>query len=336
MRRLQRGLAWVLCCLAGVLGSSLTAKADLVTPTYIYQYNLITLETATIGRHVDMNAFIGGDLRRGGDIGEFASKPFTDPVGLTVVGDVYGDNPESFRVLGGKTAIVGGSLRKFNGDPGPSNLVQAASVTTGANAPPSPGEPGPLSVIRDQIELELTGVSEAYSLMAPNSSLSGNTFVANPNNGLAVFDLTATQLNALQGGVEFTFNGASTVVINVSGGDISTSSGLNLNGLANNPAMRSKVIWNFTDATSIHFATNWYGAVLAPYALLTTNNTNLDGSAFVRSINLTGELHVPYFSGFAPPFPGPPAAVPEPASLSLAAIGLGSLVIAGLRRRRAV
>ncbi|MBX3015872.1 MAG: choice-of-anchor A family protein, partial [Caldilineaceae bacterium] len=60
---------------------------------------------------------------------------------------------------------------------------------------------------------------------------------------------------------------------------------------------RQQVIWNFYEATTIELGSrNFMGALLAPLATVKASG-NIDGSAAVRSLSTTAELHQPEFSG---------------------------------------
>jgi hypothetical protein len=92
--------------------------------------------------------------------------------------------------------------------------------------------------------------------------------------------------------------------------------------------VNTRVIWNFFEATSLHFGF-WHGSVLAMNAAV-SNFTPIEGTLVAASFNGGGELHD---YGFRGRLPSDPVPVPEPGTLGLMAMGLAGLAVA--RRRRA-
>ena len=116
-------------------------------------------------------------------------------------------------------------------------------------------------------------------------------------NGLAIFSISASDLfsNYVQQ-FELNSGSASTVIINVSGTNISWSTG-NMIGEFVTDGGEQKVIWNFYEAQNIILNNNIHGAILAPYADTVANNVPIDGSVVVNSLTTTGEVHLPTFNG---------------------------------------
>lgn len=146
--------------------------------------------------------------------------------------------------------------------------------------------------------------------------------------GLSVHSASLADL--ADGGYSFDLNGATTVLINVSG----TSGSFGMNPLGGTP-FAENIVWNFYEATSIAVNQVIVGSVLAPFADLTGFSGSSEGSVIAKSIALErGELHSRPFAGMLPSQGMPPTTpIPLPAGLPLLLAGLGGLA---LLRRRAV
>ena len=128
-----------------------------------------------------------------------------------------------------------------------------------------------------------------------------NFYVNNVDvNGMAVFNLNGNTVlnNPLVQQIEIIIgtsvsSSLQLVVINLSGTSISFSYG-NFVGpwLTSILTGRSHTIWNLPQATSLTINSNWMGALLAPYAVVTTS-VNIDGATAVLSLTTTAELHDP-------------------------------------------
>jgi choice-of-anchor A domain-containing protein len=83
------------------------------------------------------------------------------------------------------------------------------------------------------------------------------------------------------------------VVINLSGTSISFNHGNFVGPWLNSISTgRAHTIWNFPQATSLSINPDWMGALLAPYAKVTTSS-NIDGAVAVQSLTTTSEVHNP-------------------------------------------
>ena len=83
------------------------------------------------------------------------------------------------------------------------------------------------------------------------------------------------------------------IIINVSGRRFINCQNSNMNDIMNNANIRSKVIWNFYEATSIDLnSQKFVGALLAPYATVTQTGGNIYGSVGVLSLITNAEVHL--------------------------------------------
>lgn len=329
-------------------------------------YNLIVLGNLTSSSEVEGRTFVGGNLTGSSSNYQISTLPASSytGAGLVVVGDVTGSIKN---INNGAGAVVGGNVSSgfnLNGSPqtvqvgGTISNINVNSNTVVSNLGTT--NPAFVSDLRQDGSLMSTSMTElSYQLgqQTANStlSISGNrgTFNAQPGaNGVAVFNITAANLDSI-GEIQFNRNGADTVIVNVSGSNVT----LNDNFLGGTANLGEHVIWNFTDATDLTLTTAWGGSVLAPKATAHTYNY-IQGSAVFGSLVQDGEMHVGTYAGSYvvpsdPQVPPPSSSsssssstsggstggsgtggteVPEPGMFVLFALGLGGLLLGRKRR----
>lgn len=189
----------------------------------------------------------------------------------------------------------------------------------------------------DAIFTGIAAESMFYDTLAANSALtlpSGQPGAATFNVGnnlgadnVAVFNLTAGQATSLFDSslvqqIDLNLNGANpaAILINVDGSAINYGAGGNFVGNFVTGSAVGKVMWNFTEATSIAMNKSFYGTVLAPKATLTSGGGALEGAVAVKNLSATVEVHPPLFAGQLPSASAVPEASTWAAGLALAGV----------------
>ena len=263
----------------------------------------------------NLNLNKGGDVHVGGNVTSNFNANFNGSGSLYVVNNVNaGVNAN------GGSAYVGGSVFGNVSANGGGTLHTSSAVP----AATQPDIAGLINSARDT----LTTYSGQLASMTADSSitLAGNKLIfdaAAGSDGVAVFDITGTSLLNAASEFEFSLNGATSVVINVTGiGSELLNIGANfLNGIAT--TLATNTIWNFTDAENINITSQFGGTILAAMADLTTSG-NIEGSVIVANLIQNAEIH----------YNGPTTVVattPLPAALPLFGV---ALLAFGFKRRR--
>lgn len=208
-------------------------------------YSVITRENFSTTSDVEGATVVGGNFT-GSNSANFAIKlngsvPATKPT-LRVSGNIAAGNPIN---LNAGSLALGGSLNGRN-----------VNYNGGGSLISNPG------LNFSAMFAQLDEASALLGLYHPNSTASipsGQpgpfTIQANPDaDGMAVLLVDGTTLfdNPMVQQIQLSANGASAILINVSGTSVNWSSG-NFVGAFTDTGMRSNIVWNFFEATNIQF-----------------------------------------------------------------------------------
>lgn len=267
----------------------------------------------------NLNLNRGGDVHVGGNVASNFNANFNGVGNLYVVNNV--NSGVNVNANGGSAYIGGSVLGNVSANGG-------GTLHTGSTAPAAtqPDIAGLIASAHDS----LTTYSGQLAAMTADSSITqvGNKLVFNAaagSDGVAVFDITGASMLNSASEFQFSLNGATSLVINVTG------IGANLLNIAANflggiaTTLATNTIWNFTDAENINISRQFGGTILAALANL-TNSGNLEGSVIVNNLIQNAEIH----------YNGPTTVVattPLPAALPLFG---AALMIFGLKRRRSL
>ena len=254
--------------------------------SYMNRYSLIVLDDLSTSSDVENRTFVGGSLvsSSSANFGINVNGVGSTEAMLVVVGDIVAGNPIQLNAgslrLGGSS---NGRIINFNGG---GSLIADNTLSD-----------GPITSDLQDATAQLASQTANNGMTIANGAAKFEV-TTTTDAGVAVFEVAGADLfsNGAVGQIELTPGGADTIVINVTGGSINWTSG-NMVGSFNSTNWRGRLIWNFPEATTINFGSrNLMGALLAPYAAVTTAG-NLDGSVAVRALTTTAEVHQPTFDG---------------------------------------
>ncbi len=283
---------------------AVSASADVLNT-----WNLIVFNDLTSTQEVEGRTMVGRDLTTGAsNYGTMLDRP--SHVGLDVL--IVGRN-----LNGGNVQIEAGNLRLGGTRTGNANFNGGGTQIN------DPGAASIVSAARSEIQWisnHLAGLGATNTVSIPMGSPAPVNFSAVANiDGVAVFNVDGNQLfgNGFVQQFDIAMNGATSVIINVSGTSITHNQGNFLGGF--NPSNAPSILWNFYEAQTLNIDRALYGAVLAPDAHLTNGNF-IAGSVAVENFTQNGEIHLPTYQGY----------VPAPGAVALMAVA-GLLVC---RRRK--
>jgi len=269
----------------------------------------------------DFNAVIRNDLSSIGDI-EGAALVGGNASGNNIFGSL-GTSPSGLTLGVGGNVV--GNLNLNSGDARIGGAV-TSNVNNNSGGSITQGDAAIAGFI-DTIWNEAVAASAAFGALGANSTTAvdpGNKlrFDAADGADFAVFNINASAFSSYQ---EFILqrDGASTIVINVSGGESDIDVFATMNSFTSSAA---DIVWNFLDAAgTIDVNRQIEGSVLATEALI-RQSAVIEGTVVALGAQMNGqEFHLPTFNGGQPPI------VPLPAPAGLAASGLA--LVAARRRR---
>lgn len=260
--------------------------------TAMNTYGLITLNDLQSFGEVDHFAFIGGSLLTANSVqfGTHSTGVACSTRSLTVVGNIASGSPLNIQKgsLALKGQLQGGRSVNYNGGQGCGLIADSSLSAAGITAYMQGASASLASIPANNVD---PAVNAGGNLMFDVQSKTAN--------GLAIFDITGSQLfNSAGGVIEFSNSAnAATILVNVSGSSMNWTHGNMGNWLTSYSSNITKVIWNFHQATSINTNSRRFaGAILAPYADMNAGSGNLEGSVVVKNLVNAGEIHNPVFS----------------------------------------
>lgn len=315
------------------LGLAPAPAAALTADDLLFELNLIVFGDVTASSEVEGRTLIGGNLS--GPSATFFTRaglvpPSTLPA-LAVGGSVTGGFKN---VNGGGDAWIVGDVQNMNMNGGKAFI--GGGVLPGGNVNGARETGASVSV--PDVEAVLLAASDALAGLtggAPTLFGSRAIFDAAPGlDGRAVFSIDADDFLSW-GEVEIRANGASTVLINVTGAAPVFAE----NMVETARELSRSILWNFPEATSLGLVNGIYGSVLAPRAGVSILNP-VEGTLVAASLALDSEVHLQAFAGTTVVTPpesneSPPApTVPVPAAAPLMGLAIAALALAGRRRAR--
>jgi choice-of-anchor A domain-containing protein len=291
-------------------------------------FTLSPYNALIFGNFTDNNSDFGGGVAAMGSV-NISSTSVAD----SLLGEAFS------QFTGGYTLVAGGNLDATNGTLATGNAygggtandfsltVQSGYHYTSAPTADPINFPGLQSQF-DSLSTTLAGLTTTGTCSFDGYS----TTTCNANaSGLNVITLSSASLIGANRTVDINLAAGASVVVNVPGiADSTTNYSIEINGGAVNGDSTTTeahdVLFNYYQATSLT-TYSVPGSILAPYAAVTGNNGQIDGTLIADSFSGSTEFHNFGFEGTLP------TTTPEPMSVFLIGGGLIGLGLLGRRRR---
>jgi len=246
----------------------------------LQQFSLVDFKNYSNITSISGRALIGGNITSSG-ITDFYTGPNSVSSPFAAL-TVYGNVSSNARVDDGGDAYVGGS--------GGATVTYNGGGSLQTTVPESEAN----------IQSTVSGFSGQLAALTANSSYDFNdpnnaTLTASPVGGVAVFSLSATAL-ATARTLYLAANGATTIIINVTGTGTANLSGINFTSSVTNAA--ADIIWNFNTVTAMTVGP-WQGTILAPSATL-TSTSQINGDVLVNAFQGGGTINSIGYAGVNP------------------------------------
>ncbi len=321
----------------GFFCASVICHADSASFGVASAFNLVALGTVNAGGNTVLAGNIGTTADVEGRIAAANDITVATTVGSTLGADPYGSQADGYAMVAGG-GITAANYFQINGG----GNVYAPSNSAGYNWNESPkgslistgSSPVNFTSLRstmDALTLELAALTPSGVVGAPTPA-GGNPswlVLAGTSQTLNVFTVTAAQFASTNNPLDIEVPTGSTVIINVEGANVTLGAGIYVNGQQEGDGNNddADILFNFADASTVSIDGQLDGAVLAPFAIF-TSDSQVGGTIIAAQIGQTGEVHNLEFEGTLPA----QDEIPEPGTLSL--MGIGLLFMGGLSLRR--
>jgi choice-of-anchor A domain-containing protein len=300
-------------------------------------FNLVALGTVDSSGNIVLAGNMGTSADVEGRLAAANLVTVATTIGSTLGSDPYGSLAENdamvagggvsasnyFQINGGGNVYAPTNNASYNWNENP----KGALISTGS----SPINFTGLRTALDAETLELAALTPNGVVGAPTPKGGNPSWLVldGTSKTLNVFTVTAAQFADGNHPLDIEVPAGSTVVINVEGAHVTLGTGIYVNGQQEGDGNNddADILFNFADASAVSIDGQLDGAVLAPFAIF-TSDSQVGGTIIAAQIGQTGEVHNLEFEGALPA----QDEAPEPGTLSL--MGIGLLFIGGLFLRR--